>query len=200
MPSPSGFGTQQGDASQVGRAKIKTLLDEIPPHLRRIKDEDNDAKPYADFTMPELVYLNKPEFPNYLKTFKPRKTKVVNKESLLKQEKVPVFRVSKLEKTEPYSEEAFRRMVKSCKMRTTNKQQHDERRITHLSEQRTIPIGTFVVAKISQQVYECLAELEQKLEDHYYIQEQLHEKIMPKMGPSLRKMMIGAAISRKESA
>ena len=121
MPSPSGFGTQQGESNQVGRAKIKSLLDEMPPHLRKVKVfEENDAKPYAEFTMPELVHLNKPEFPNYLKVYKPHIVKIVNKKSLENIEKAPVFRVSKLEKTEPFSEDAFRRMVKSCLMRTSN--------------------------------------------------------------------------------
>ena len=70
MPSPSGFGQQSNESKDVGRNKINALLDEIPPHLLRKKVEGNEAKQYADFTMPELVHLNKPEFPNYLKSVK----------------------------------------------------------------------------------------------------------------------------------
>ena len=95
------------------------MLDEIPPHLLRKKFEGNEAKPYADFTMPELVHLNKPEWPNYLKAVKQNKVRVINKNNLINKPKVEVFRVPRLEKNEPYSEEAFRRIVKSCKMKNS---------------------------------------------------------------------------------
>ena len=124
------------------------MLDEIPPHLLRKKFEGNEAKPYADFTMPELVHLNKPEWPNYLKAVKQNKVRVINKNNLINKPKVEVFRVPRLEKNEPYSEEAFRRIVKSCKMKNSQSSKHDDKRITHLSEQRTVPIGTYAVAKI----------------------------------------------------
>ena len=100
--------------------------------------------------MPELVYLNKPEFPNYLKSVKQNKVRVILQKNLMNKEKVEVFRVQRLEKNEPYSEDQFRRMVKSCKMKNSQITSHDDRRITHLSETRTVPIGTFVVAKIAQ--------------------------------------------------
>ena len=76
--------------------------------------------------------------------------RVILQKNLLNKEKVGVFRVPRLEKNEPYSEDMFRRMVKSCKMKNSQSSMHDDKRITHLSESRTAPIGTYAVAKIGQ--------------------------------------------------
>ena len=77
MPSPSGFGEQRDEDSLVGRQKIQAILKEIPEHLLPKKVEGNTAVPYADFTMPELVHMNTPYFPNYLPQIKPRRMKII---------------------------------------------------------------------------------------------------------------------------
>lgn len=89
--------------------------------------------------MPELQHMNQPEWPNYLKVYKPRKIKIIDQKAIASKPIAGVFKVKKLGKSEPFDEEAFRRMVQSCKMRSKMEASHDIRQITHMSLFRTQP-------------------------------------------------------------
>ena len=118
MPSPSGFGRSAHESGPQGRAKIKEVLSEVPAHRQRKKIEGNTAKPYADFTRPELVHMNVPDWPNYLKVYKPQRIKIIDHKAIARMPKAEVHRVRRLGKSTPWDEEAFRRTVKGCAMRT----------------------------------------------------------------------------------
>ena len=82
--------------------------------------------------------------------------------------KADVFKVKKLGKSGPWNEEAFRKLVKGSRQRCIATKPNDERSISHMSGSRTQPVRTFATSPIPGQVYELLAELEQKMHEHYY--------------------------------
>ena len=77
--------------------------------------------------------MNQPEWPNYLKVYRPQKIKIIDRKAIENLPKTEVYKVKKFGKSGPFDEAAFRRMVKSCKMRTNQAKPNDIRSITHMS-------------------------------------------------------------------
>ena len=117
------------------------MLNEVPAHLTRKKIENNPNKPYADFTIPELQYMNTPEYKNYLPVPKPKREKIVTEKMLANIEKPGTYHLPKVE-SKPFDDEAFKRMVKACRMKIQKSEKHDSRSITHMSKQRSVPMRT----------------------------------------------------------
>ena len=126
-------------------------------------------KPFADFSMPELTYMNQPQVKDYLKN--PRRIKFDKqpKGVALSQQRAEVFKVRRYIKGKPFHDTDFKLAAQKARGKTRQEDKSSFVLTTHTGPKRTVPISHFVWKKVKESVQEHLADLECKLQEHLII-------------------------------